>query len=69
MHSSSKQPNRADLAIYSLMVTYDDKTLNCIPPTLQPGEKEHVLVMQDETIFHTNKYCCRIWLTCDQQPI
>jgi len=69
MHSSSKQPNRADLAIYSLMVTYDDKTLNCIPPTLQPGEKEHVLVMQDETIFHTNEYHRCMWLARDQQPI
>ena len=51
------------------MVAYDDKTLDRIPPTLQPGEKEHVLVMQDETIFHTNKYRRHMWLTCDQQPI
>jgi hypothetical protein len=39
-----------------LMSTYDDQSLQCIPPTLQPGEKEHVLVMQDETVFHTNEY-------------
>jgi hypothetical protein len=51
------------------MATYDDQTLEPIPPTLQPGEKEHVLVVQDETVFHTNEYCRRVWLTQDQQPI
>jgi hypothetical protein len=39
-----------------LMATYDDQTLEPIPPMLQPGEKEHVLVVQDETVFHTNEY-------------
>ena len=48
------------------MATYDDTSLNRIPPMLQPGEKEHVLIMQDETIFHTNKYRRRMWLTQDQ---
>jgi len=51
------------------MATYDDKTLDHIPPTLLPGEKEHVLVFQDESIFYTNEYRWRSWLTEDQQAI
>jgi hypothetical protein len=51
------------------MATYNDITLDRIPPMLLPGEKEHVLVFQDETIFHTNKYCQWSWLAHDQQPI
>jgi hypothetical protein len=51
------------------MASYKDKTLECIPPTLLPGEKEHILLVQDETIFHTNKYCQCMWIMQDQQPI
>ena len=51
------------------MATYDDVSLDQIPPTLQPGEKEHVLVVQDETIFHMNKYRRCMWIKGDQQPI
>ena len=46
------------------MATYDDLSLDCIPPMLQPGEREHVLIMQDETIFHTNEYRRRMWPGC-----
>ena len=53
----------------SLMTKYDDKTLDPIPPTLAPGEKEHVLVPQDETTVHTNEGLCRQWLKGDQQPL
>ena len=53
----------------SLMATYDDKTLKRIPPVLQSGEKEHVLVVQNEIVFHTNEYHRRVWLADDQQPI
>jgi hypothetical protein len=51
------------------MVTYDNKTLEHIPLVLQRGEKEHILVVQDETVFHTNKYRWHVWLADDQQPI
>ena len=47
------------------MATYAEKTLDRIPPMLNPREKEHVLVMQDESIFHTNEYRRRSWLTQD----
>jgi hypothetical protein len=58
-----------DYLDHSLMATYDNVLLDRIPPTLQPGEKEHILVVQDETIFHTNEYRRRMWVKGDQQPI
>ena len=51
------------------MATYADGTLERIPPTLPPGKKEHVVVFQDESIFHTNEYRRRAWLAGDQQAI
>jgi hypothetical protein len=55
--------------INRLIATYDNLTLEYVPPTLQPGEREHVLIMQDETVFHSNEYQRRSWLAQDQQPI
>ena len=51
------------------MATYDDKTLEPTPPVLAPGEKEHVLVPQDECINHTNDGQHCQWLHGKQQPI
>ena len=51
------------------MASYYNETLKCIPLMLPLGEKEHVLIMQDETVFHTNEYCRCAWLADDQQPI
>jgi hypothetical protein len=51
------------------MATYDDGTLDHCPPVLRPGEREHVLVMQDESIFHTNESRWCVWLVQDQQLI
>ena len=51
------------------MASYEDNTLEYIPPTLPPGKKEHILVVQDETVFHTNEYHRHMWLAADQQPI
>jgi len=42
---------------YRMMATYHNGTLDCIPPMLAPGEKEHVVVFQDKSIFHANEYC------------
>jgi hypothetical protein len=63
--------NKRDLIsiVNSLMADYDDRMLDRIPPTLSSGEKEHVLIVQDETIFHTNEYRRHMWLSGDQQPI
>ena len=51
------------------MCKYDDKTLEPIPPTLAPGEKEHVVMAQDETNVSTNDGPQRAWLKGDQQPL
>jgi len=48
---------------------YDDESLEHVPPILCLGEKEHILIVQDKTVFHTNKYCQHTWLTNNQQPI
>ena len=44
------------------MAIYNDVSLDRIPPTLHPGDKEHVLIMQDKTVFHTNEYRQHMWL-------
>jgi hypothetical protein len=51
------------------MSSYDDATLEHIQPTLRQGEQEHVFIVQDETVFHTNEYRRRVWLAEDQQPL
>lgn len=51
------------------MATYDDKTLERTPPSLGLGEKEHVLVTQDECINSTNEGRLRMWLQSKQQPL
>ena len=51
------------------MTKYDNETLELIPPTLAPGEKELVHVPQDEHIVHTNDLRRRTWLKGDQQPL
>jgi hypothetical protein len=51
------------------MCKYDDETLKPIPPILRPGEKEHVLIAQDECTVSTNDHPCRMWLKDNQQPL
>ncbi|EAU83213.1 hypothetical protein CC1G_11674 [Coprinopsis cinerea okayama7 len=45
-----------------LRYTFDDKTLEPIPPKLGPGEKCHIPVFQDESIFRTNDLRQRVWV-------
>ena len=51
------------------MCKYDDITLDPIPPILVSGEKEHVLMRQDECIVNVNEGPRRRWLKGDQQPL
>ena len=51
------------------MCKYDNKTMEPIPPVLAPGEKEHILLPQDERIVHTNDGSRRQWLKNGQQPL
>jgi hypothetical protein len=55
-HILSSCDNADQLNLYRYIAAYNDETLDRIPPTLLPGDKEHVLVYQDESIFHTNEY-------------
>lgn len=55
--------------IHRFMTQYDDETLQPIPPILAPGEKEHMLLPQDETSFHTNNKPQTAWLKDGQQPL
>ena len=50
------------------MATYDDKTLECTPPSLGLREKEHVLVTQDECLNSTNEGQLQMWLQ-SKQPL
>jgi hypothetical protein len=38
------------------MYTYDDVTMEQIPPQLSPKEKLHIVVLQDECIAHVNEH-------------
>ena len=69
MHSISDNYLRIRSYSPSLMAAYADGTLDRISLMLNPSEKEHILVVQDESIFHTNEYRRRSWLGQDQQPI
>lgn len=51
------------------MCKYDDKTLELIPPILGLGEKEHVLIAQDECTVSTNDHPRQMWLKDNQQPL
>jgi hypothetical protein len=51
------------------MYTYNDETMEQIPPKLGPGEKIHILVPQDECITNVNEKPHIVWLLDDQQPI
>jgi hypothetical protein len=56
----------SDPDIQRFIATYKDEMLDHIPPMLPLGEKEHVLVFQDKSIFYTNEYCWQLWLAQDQ---
>ena len=51
------------------MCTYDDEKLEPIPPNLQDGQKEHILIVQDESIFHANDLKRDLWLREGEQPL
>lgn len=48
---------------------YDETTMEPIPPNLQGNEKEHIFVVQDESIFHANDQKRELWLAKGQQPL
>lgn len=51
------------------MCSYDEKTLEPHPLNLPEGAKEHILVVQDESIFHVNDQRREIWLRAGENVI
>lgn len=51
------------------MCSYDKQTMEPIPPILRDNEKEHIFVVQDESIFHANDRKRELWLSKGQQPL
>ncbi|KAL5512106.1 hypothetical protein ACEPAG_3627 [Sanghuangporus baumii] len=51
------------------MCQYDNKTLQPLPLDLPPGKKEHILVIQDESIFHVNDQDRELWLLTGQSVL
>ena len=51
------------------MCKYDNETMEPLPPTLTPGEKEHMLLPEDECLVNTNDSPKRQWLKDDKQPL
>jgi hypothetical protein len=50
---------------------YDDKDLEIIPPTLNPGttEQKHIPVHHDESIFRSNELQQRVWVMGGKIPL
>lgn len=48
------------------MCQYNEETMELLATELPHGEREHILVVQDESIFHANDQRRSIWLGEDQ---
>ena len=53
----------------SLCYQFDNKTLEPITPTLGLGEKLHVPVYQDESIFQSNELRQQVWAKDGKVPL
>lgn len=53
----------------SLRYHFDDETLELIAPTLGPGEKPHIPIHQDESIFRSNELRRRVWAKDGKTPL
>jgi hypothetical protein len=51
------------------MNTYDDESLEPVAPKLAAGEKLHIFVTHDESIFHTHEYPGSMLCAPNQQPL
>ena len=51
------------------MTTFDDETLEPIPPILSPDKKEIVLVTHDECIFYSNDGKRGVWVRDGELPL
>ena len=59
----------ADCKLTRLRHTYADDTLVPIEPDLCTGEKLHVPIPHDESIFHSNDLRHRVWVREGKMPL
>ncbi|KAF4621818.1 hypothetical protein D9613_012166 [Agrocybe pediades] len=52
-----------------LRYTFNQETLEPVAPKLGPGEKLHIPIHQDESIFRTNELRRRVWAKDDKTPL
>ena len=52
-----------------LRVIYNDWDLNPIQPTLHPGNKKHVPIHHDESIFQSNELQQKVWVKDGKMPL
>lgn len=52
-----------------LRAQFSDETLELIPPTLQDGERRHVPIHHDESIFRSNELQQRVWVKDGNMPL
>lgn len=53
----------------SLHYHFDDETLEPIMPTLGPGEKPHIPIYQDKSIFCSNELQHHVWAKDGKTPL
>lgn len=55
---------------YRFMCQYNEETMQLLPLSLPvSAQLEHILVVQDELIFHINDRSCSAWLAANQQML
>ncbi|KDQ65239.1 hypothetical protein JAAARDRAFT_53079 [Jaapia argillacea MUCL 33604] len=52
-----------------LQRTYNNKILEPIKPVLRPGKRLHIPIFHDESIFHVNDLCHRVWVKDGKMPL
>ncbi|KIJ28803.1 hypothetical protein M422DRAFT_269852 [Sphaerobolus stellatus SS14] len=57
------------LSYERLRYVYKDDTLEPIPPALLLGEKLHIPIFHDESIFHSNDLRRRVWVRDGHMPL
>ena len=56
-------------ALEPFMAQYEGEEMTPVPPKLLPGQKLHIIINHDESIFHVNDMKRQMWLLQGQQPL
>ena len=52
-----------------LASTYDGPDMTETKPILKEGEKEHIILVHDESTINDNDYPCDFWLKADEHVL